>query len=71
MKGNPVIAIVLIIIGVVALAYQGITYTTKEKAVDLGPIQISKEEKHRIPLSPVLGVIALVGGIWLLAAGKK
>lgn len=71
MKGKPIIAIILIIIGVVALAYQGITYTTREKAVDIGPIEITAEKEHTIPLPPVLGVIALVGGIVLLIKGGK
>jgi uncharacterized membrane protein HdeD (DUF308 family) len=71
MKGKPLLGIVLIIIGVVALAYQGFTYTTREKAVDLGPIQITAEKEHTVPLPPILGVAALVGGIALLVMGKK
>ena len=63
MKGKPLVGIVLIIIGVVALAYQGFTYTTREKAVDLGPIQITAEKEHTVPLPPVLGVAALVGDL--------
>jgi hypothetical protein len=71
MKGKPLVGIVLIIIGVVALAYQGFTYTTREKAVDLGPIQITAEKEHTVPLPPILGVAALVGGIALLVTGRK
>ena len=71
MKGKPLVGIVLIIIGVVALAYQGFTYTTREKAVDLGPIQITAEKEHTVPLPPILGVAALAGGIALLVMGKK
>jgi len=71
MKGKPLVGIVLIIIGVVALAYQGFTYTTREKAVDLGPIQITAEKEHTVPLPPIVGVAALVGGIALLVMGKK
>ena len=70
MKGKPIIAIVLIVLGVVALAYQGITYTTREKAVDIGPIEITAEKEHTIPLPPVLGAIALIGGIWMLVKSK-
>jgi hypothetical protein len=62
---------VLIVLGVIALAYQGISYTTREKAVDIGPIEITTEEKHTLPLPPILGVIAIAGGIWLLVKGKK
>jgi hypothetical protein len=71
MKTNTLIGIILIGIGIVALAYQGITYTTKEKVVDIGPIQMSADKTKTIPLPPILGGIALVGGIVLLVAGGK
>jgi drug/metabolite transporter (DMT)-like permease len=63
--------ILLIVLGVLALAYQGITYTTHKKIVDIGPIQATKEEKNTIPLPPILGVIALVGGVVILAADRR
>jgi uncharacterized membrane protein YidH (DUF202 family) len=63
--------IVLIIAGIVALVYGGFTYTTTKKAVDMGPIQISHKENHTVPLPPVLGVIAIVGGGALLYFGAK
>ena len=66
-----VTGIVLIVIGIIALIYGGITYTTHKKVVDLGPIQAEKKEDHTIPLPPVLGVIAIVGGGALLAFGGK
>ncbi len=71
MKTSVLIGIILIGIGIVALAYQGITYTTKEKVVDIGPIQMSADKTKTIPLPPILGGIALVGGIVLLVAGSK
>ncbi|MEY4483613.1 MAG: hypothetical protein RL693_1065 [Verrucomicrobiota bacterium] len=72
MKPISIIAMVLIAIGIIAFAYQGITYTTTEKAIDLGPIQVTAEKTHTIPLPPVVGAITLVGGvILLLTAGKK
>jgi hypothetical protein len=71
MRTNTLIAIILIAIGIVALLYQGITYTTREKVVDLGPIQVTAEETKRIPLTPVAGAVALVGGIVLLIAERK
>lgn len=71
MKTNTLIAIILIAIGILALAYQGITYTTREKVVDLGPIQMTAEKQKTFPLPPVVGVVALVGGIVLLVLGKK
>jgi hypothetical protein len=72
MKPAALMGVILIILGVVALAYQGITYTTHKKVLDIGPIQATKEEHKTIPLPPVLGGIALVGGIVLmLGAGKR
>ena len=71
MRAKTIIAIILIALGIVALAYQGITYTTREKVVDLGPIQVTAEKTKTIPLPPVLGAIALVGGIVLLVVGSR
>ncbi len=71
MKTNTLIAIVLIAIGILALAYQGITYTTQEKVVDFGPIQMTAEKQKTFPLPPVVGIATLVGGIVLLVLGKK
>ena len=71
MKTNTLIAIILIAIGIVAFAYQGITYTTREKVVDLGPIQMTAEKTKTLPLPPLVGAVALVGGIVLLVIGNK
>lgn len=71
MKTTPLMGIVLIIIGVLVLAYQGFTYTTREKAVDLGPIQITAEKTHAVPLPRIVGAAALVGGIVLLVLGSR
>jgi hypothetical protein len=71
MKTNIIIAIILIVLGIAAFAYQGITYTTREKVVDLGPIQMTAEKTNTIPLPPILGAIALVGGIVLLVVGGR
>jgi len=71
MRGSTLLAIVLIVIGVIALAYQGITYTTQKKIIDLGPIQATKEEHHTIPLPPVIGIVALIGGVAVLALSKR
>ena len=70
-SGVLIIAIVLIAIGVVSLAYQGITYTTREKIVDLGPIQATADKKHTVPLPPILGGLALAGGVVLLVVGAR
>jgi uncharacterized membrane protein HdeD (DUF308 family) len=71
MKPATVIGVILIVIGIVALAYQGITYTTSEKVVDLGPLKVEAKRERTIPLPPVVGIIALVGGIVLVAVSAR
>jgi uncharacterized membrane protein len=73
MRINPTVllGIALIVLGIVAFAYQGITYTTRENVVDLGPIQASVDTKKTIPLPPILGGLVLAGGIVLVMAGTK
>jgi hypothetical protein len=71
MKTYTLTGIILIVIGVVALAYQGITYTTREKVVDIGPIQVTADKTRTLPLPPIVGAVALVGGIVLLVMGSK
>jgi hypothetical protein len=71
MKTYTLVGIILIVIGIIAFAYQGITYTTREKVVDIGPIQMSADKTKTIPLPPILGAIALVGGIVLVVAGGR
>ncbi len=71
MKGAFIAGILLIVFGVISLAYQGITYTTHKKVLDVGPIQATKKEHKTIPLPPIIGGIALVGGIALLVTGKN
>ena len=69
MKITTLIAIILIAIGVVAFGYQGITYTTREKVVDIGPLEMTADKTRTIPLPPIVGGIALAGGIALLVLG--
>jgi hypothetical protein len=71
MSGKTVLGIALVIIGIVALAYQGVTYTTQKKVVDIGPIRATKEEHHTIPLPPVLGALALIGGVAVIASDRR
>ena len=71
MKTNSLIGIILIVIGIIALAYQGITYTTREKVVDIGSIQVTADKTKTFPLPPIVGGLALVGGIVLLVMGSK
>ena len=75
MKPATIVGILLIILGVVALAYGGFSFTTQEKkrVVDLGPLQVDAtvEKERRFPLPPVLGVAAFAGGIVLVIVGNK
>jgi hypothetical protein len=71
MRPKIIIAIILIALGIAAFAYQGITYTTREKVVDIGPIQMTADKTNTIPLPPIMGAIALVGGIVLLVVGSR
>lgn len=66
-----IVGIVLIVLGIVALAYGGISYTSREKVLDIGPLEATAERRRTIPLPPVLGGLALAGGIVLLIAGSK
>jgi uncharacterized membrane protein len=65
------VGIVLIVLGIVALAYGGISYTRREKVLDIGPIEATAEKRETIPLPPVLGGLALAGGVVLLIYGSK
>jgi hypothetical protein len=71
MKVATIVGIVLVILGIVALAYGGISYTKDEKVIDLGPIEARAETRKTIPLPPVLGGLSLVGGVVLLVAGAR
>lgn len=71
MKSATITGIALILLGVAALSYQGITYTSEEKIIDMGPLQATAQTEKTIPLPPVLGVLALVGGIVLVVVGAR
>ena len=63
--------ILLIIVGVAALVYGGFSYTSHKKAVDIGAIQINRTENHTLPIPPILGIVAIVGGAGLVYFGVK
>ena len=65
------LGIILIALGVAGIAWGGLTYTTRETVVDLGPIQATREKSHSVPLPPVAGAVLLATGVALLVAGKK
>ena len=71
MKPAVIIGVALVLLGIVGLAYNRITYTSKEKIVDLGPIQATAERQKSIPVPPLVGGLALVAGIGLIAVGYR
>jgi uncharacterized membrane protein len=71
MKPISLVGILLVVLGALALAYQGITYTHREKVLDLGPIHATEDKKEQIPIPPILGGLALVGGVALLVVGAR
>jgi hypothetical protein len=64
---NKTIGVILIVLGLVGLAWGGFSYTTREKIIDVGPIQASREKTHTVPLPPIAGALAVIGGVILLA----
>lgn len=68
---NKTIGIILIALGLIGVVWGGITYTTREKVLDLGPIEATREKSHHLPLPPILGVVSLLGGFALIFFGKK
>jgi uncharacterized membrane protein len=71
MKSITILGILLVVLGVLALAYQGVSYTRQEKVLDIGPIHATKETQEHIPLPPIVGGLALAAGAVLLVLGAK
>jgi len=71
MKPVGILGVLLIVFGLVALAYQGFTYTRREKVIDLGPIQATAERQRTVPLPPVVGIVAVAAGVALIVAGTR
>jgi len=71
MKPITWLGILLVILGSLALAYQGFTYTRQEKILDVGPVHATAERHERVSIPPILGGIALVGGIGLVVVGAR
>jgi hypothetical protein len=64
---NKTIGVILIVLGLIGIAWGGFTYTTREKIIDLGPIQATQEKKHAVPVPPIAGALALIAGVILIA----
>lgn len=71
MKTSALIGIILIVLGIAALAYQGITYHERQTVLDIGPIHATADREKTLPLPPIIGVVAIIGGIVLLVGGVK
>ena len=71
MKSSSIVGILLIVLGALVLAYQGIDYTRQKKVLDVGSVHLTKETNERIPLPPILGGLALVGGVVLVIMGAS
>jgi uncharacterized membrane protein HdeD (DUF308 family) len=71
MKLFAIAGIALIVLGLAALVYGGITYTSRETVIDIGPIQATADREKTLPLPPVAGAVAVIGGIALLVAANR
>lgn len=71
MKPATILGVVLIVLGLAALAYQGITYTSREKVIDIGPLEATAERQKTIPLPPIMGLVAVAAGVALVVVGVR
>jgi hypothetical protein len=71
MKPLSIIGVALIVLGLAALVYQGITYTSRETVLDIGPLHATADRQKTLPLPPILGFVALAGGVALLVSGAR
>lgn len=68
---SRIVGVILIVLGLIGIGWGGFTYTTREKVIDVGPIHASQDKQHTVPVPPIAGAIALIGGIILVAIGRK
>jgi hypothetical protein len=71
MKPMALVGVLLLVLGLGALVYQGITYTSRETVIDIGPVHATADREKTLPLPPVVGVVAVAGGVVLLVAGMR
>lgn len=71
MKPFSLVGIVLIVLGLAALVYQGVTYKKRDTIVDIGPIHATAEREHTVPLPPIVGIVSVGAGVVLLLAGRR
>ena len=71
MKPIVILGVVLVALGLLALVYQGINYTSNETVIDIGPVHATANRERTLPLPPVLGIVAVAGGVALLITGMR
>ena len=71
MSGKTILGILLIVLGALAIAYRGFTYTTQKKEVDIGSLEVNKKERHEVDFPPLLGALAVVGGVAVLVLDRR
>lgn len=71
MRSISLVGVLLIVVGLVALVYQGITYTSHETVIDIGPVHATADRQKTLPLPPVMGIAAVAGGVALLVVGLR
>ena len=71
MKPVAIVGVLLIVLGLAALVYQGVSYTSRETVIDIGPITATADRQKTLPIPPVLGILAVAGGVALLVVGAR
>ena len=71
MKPMTIVGVLLLVVGLAALAYQGFTYTSRDTVLDIGPVHATAERQHNVPLPPLVGIVAVAGGVALLVMGSR
>jgi hypothetical protein len=71
MKPIAILGVLLIVLGLAALVYQGVTYTSRETVIDIGPITATADRQKTMPIPPVIGILAVAGGVALLVVGAR
>jgi hypothetical protein len=68
--GKNLIAVALIVLGLAGLLYGGFSYTREKKVVDLGSVEVTRQEHEKVPISPIVGGLVLISGVWLLVSNR-
>jgi len=71
MTARRIVGLVLVVLGIVALVWGGVFWTDRDTVIDAGPLQVTTEDREGLPVPPIVGVIALVGGIALLVVPAR